>query len=58
LCNALKNLKSRFTGDLRLVVFTKEELNGMALALGADQASWELDSLIGWLHGEYKKTYG
>ncbi len=57
LCNALKNLKSRFTGDLRLVVFTKEELDGMANALGADHSSWELNSIIRWLNGEYKKTY-
>jgi hypothetical protein len=58
LCNAIKNLKSRFTGDLRLVVFTKEELNSIAQALGVDQASWELGSLIKWLDGEYKKSYG
>jgi hypothetical protein len=58
LCNAIKNLKSQFTGDLRLVVFTKEELNSIAQALGVDQASWELGSLIKWLDGEYKKSYG
>jgi len=57
LCNAIRNLKSRFTGDLRFLVFTKEDLKGIARSLGADIASSELDSLIRWLDGEYKKTY-
>jgi hypothetical protein len=58
LSNAIKNLKSRFTGDVRFLVFTKEELKGLARSLGADNASSELDSLLGWLNGEYKKYYG
>ena len=57
LCNAIRNLKSRFTGDLRFLVFTKEDLKGIARSLGADITSSELDSLLRWLNGEYNKTY-
>ncbi|HEY7110449.1 MAG TPA: hypothetical protein VH415_13570 [Nitrososphaeraceae archaeon] len=57
LCNAIRNLKSRFTGDLRFLVLTKEDFKGIARSLGADSASSEFDSLLSWLNGEYEKTY-
>jgi hypothetical protein len=58
LCNAVKSLKSRFSGDLRLILFTKEELGGTAQTLGADWVTWDIFQLHKWLESEYKKSYG
>ncbi len=58
LCNAFKNLKARFAGDFRLLLFTKEDLYDMAQTLGPDFVSSDLGSLIKWIEQEYKKSYG
>lgn len=58
LCNAVKSLKSRFTGDLRLILFTKEELSGAAQTLGADRVTWDIVQLNKLLESEYKRSYG
>ncbi|MDP9197460.1 MAG: hypothetical protein M3O24_02730 [Thermoproteota archaeon] len=58
LCNAFKNLKARFAGDFRLLLFTREDLYDMAQTLGPDFVSSDLGSLIKWIEQEYKKSYG
>ena len=58
LCNALKSSKARFSGDIRLVLFTKDILCDMALTLGPDFVSSDFGSLIKWAEHEYKKSYG
>ncbi|MGC2430255.1 MAG: hypothetical protein WA393_04380 [Nitrososphaeraceae archaeon] len=57
LCNALKSSKARFSGDIRLILFTKEDLYDMALTLGPDFVSSDFGSLIKWVEHEYKKSY-
>ena len=57
LCNALKSSKARFSGDIRLILFTREDLYDMALTLGPDFVSSDFGSLIKWVEQEYKKSY-
>jgi hypothetical protein len=57
LCNALKSLKARFSGDIKLILFTKEDLYDMAVTLGPDFVSSDFGSLIKWVEHEYKKSY-